>query len=186
MTQELQEKLTERLKEHKGSPSEELLEVINNFYKENNLGDYLADKENDNETTNAEQKEIAIDEEECMCTVNIKGREWNFHIMSREELPDFYNCEGETFVEQKEIAICGEALINHYKAGAHEEIQNCIRHEVIHAYLYECGLFASTIPFEKGWALNEEMVDWFASQMPLIEKTTQDCYSYITENLNND
>ena len=36
-----------------------------------------------------------------------------------------------------------------------------IRHEVIHAYLYECGLGDNSLSIDC-WAKNEEMVDWFA------------------------
>lgn len=42
-----------------------------------------------------------------------------------------------------------------------------LRHEIIHAFLNECGLMDSS--FEcKSWAKNEEMVDWFAIQSPKI------------------
>lgn len=42
-----------------------------------------------------------------------------------------------------------------------------IRHEIIHAYLYESGLNSSSNSAES-WARNEEMVDWFAIQFPKI------------------
>ena len=38
-----------------------------------------------------------------------------------------------------------------------------LRHELIHAYLYESGL-----SYQCYWAENEEMVDWFAIQMPKL------------------
>lgn len=46
-----------------------------------------------------------------------------------------------------------------------------IRHEIVHAYLYESGLWACGIKFNDSWAINEEMVDWFAIQGPKIMKT---------------
>ena len=45
-----------------------------------------------------------------------------------------------------------------------------IRHELIHAFLNESGLMWNTFPAEKAWAKNEEMVDWFAIQMPKLLK----------------
>lgn len=40
-----------------------------------------------------------------------------------------------------------------------------LRHEIIHAFLFESGLWGSSVSVES-WATNEEMVDWFALQMP--------------------
>ena len=42
-----------------------------------------------------------------------------------------------------------------------------LRHEIIHAFLYESGLYTNT---ENQWAVNEEIVDWFAIQLPKITK----------------
>lgn len=43
-----------------------------------------------------------------------------------------------------------------------------VRHELIHAFLYESGLADSSFNQSCGWAKNEEMVDWLAMQMPKI------------------
>jgi len=45
-----------------------------------------------------------------------------------------------------------------------------LRHELIHAFLNESGLSASTVVPDSGWAKNEEMVDWIALQFPKIAK----------------
>jgi len=45
-----------------------------------------------------------------------------------------------------------------------------IRHELIHAFLNESGLSWSSLGIENAWAKNEEMVDWFAIQMPKLLK----------------
>ena len=44
-----------------------------------------------------------------------------------------------------------------------------LRHEIIHAFLYESGLDGSS-GYSENWAANEEMVDWFAIQAPKIFK----------------
>lgn len=44
-----------------------------------------------------------------------------------------------------------------------------LRHEIIHAFLYESGLDACSNQ-SNNWASNEEMVDWLAIQSPKIFK----------------
>lgn len=46
--------------------------------------------------------------------------------------------------------------------------QETIRHELIHAFLNESGLGWNSFAPENAWAKNEEMVDWFAVQMPKL------------------
>jgi hypothetical protein len=48
-----------------------------------------------------------------------------------------------------------------------------LRHEIIHALLYESGLDACSGSAEN-WANNEEMVDWFAIQSPKIFRVFQE------------
>ena len=48
-----------------------------------------------------------------------------------------------------------------------------LRHEIIHAFLYESGLDACSNQVIN-WASNEEMVDWFAIQSPKIYKVFQE------------
>ncbi len=45
-----------------------------------------------------------------------------------------------------------------------------MRHELIHAFLNESGLKWNAHTNEESWAKNEEMVDWFANQMPKLFK----------------
>lgn len=40
-----------------------------------------------------------------------------------------------------------------------------IRHELIHAFIYECGLDVNC-----EWALKEELVDWIAIQFPKLKR----------------
>ena len=42
-----------------------------------------------------------------------------------------------------------------------------IRHEIIHAFLYESGLAENSLS-ASAWGKNEEMVDWMAVQSPKI------------------
>lgn len=45
-----------------------------------------------------------------------------------------------------------------------------IRHEIVHAYLSECGLDLDSAAADH-WATNEEMVDWIARLGPKIHNT---------------
>ena len=44
-----------------------------------------------------------------------------------------------------------------------------LRHELLHAFLYESGM-AHCSTHADSWAVNEEMIDWFAIQTPKIFK----------------
>lgn len=47
-------------------------------------------------------------------------------------------------------------------------VKETLRHEIIHAFLNESGLRDCSQEYNGPWALNEEMVDWFAIQAPKI------------------
>lgn len=53
--------------------------------------------------------------------------------------------------------------------------ETTIRHELIHAFLYESGLNGST------WSDNEDMVDWFANQIPKIEMVEENITELYNE-----
>jgi hypothetical protein len=52
-------------------------------------------------------------------------------------------------------------------------IKETIRHEIIHAFIHESGLWACALPVNS-WADNEEMVDWIALQFPKILNAVQE------------
>lgn len=54
------------------------------------------------------------------------------------------------------------------------ELKN-LRHELVHAFLYESGLGYDSNSVGS-WATNEEMVDWFAIQMPKIMEAYESVY----------
>lgn len=50
-----------------------------------------------------------------------------------------------------------------------EQVKQTIRHELVHAFLFESGLASNS--FQNGaWAENEEIVDWIAHQTPKMFK----------------
>ncbi len=54
-----------------------------------------------------------------------------------------------------------KANLQGYKKGV-------IRHELIHAFLFESGLDSCS------WAVNEEMIDWLALQFPKMRKAFEE------------
>jgi hypothetical protein len=48
-----------------------------------------------------------------------------------------------------------------------------LRHEIIHAFMYESGLWENSHDVE-GWAQNEEMTDWIAIQFPKMQKAFEE------------
>ena len=74
-----------------------------------------------------------------------------------------------------EIIICNMTTFPGYENESKEFITNIqkeiLRHELIHAFLYESGLnFSSHTIEDCGWACDEELVDWIAIQFPKIYK----------------
>ena len=52
------------------------------------------------------------------------------------------------------------------------QVEHTLRHEVVHAFIHESGLWGSSLGVD-AWAVNEEMVDWIALQFPKILKVYQ-------------
>lgn len=50
------------------------------------------------------------------------------------------------------------------------QLKITLRHEIIHAFLHECGLDGCSLISPAGWAINEEMVDFFAMQWIKLNK----------------
>lgn len=74
---------------------------------------------------------------------------------------DFYN---------KKIVICTlDDWDNSTLLAIAERIKESLRHEIVHAFLFESGLSACS-EYTEHWAKNEEMVDWIAIQGPKIHE----------------
>lgn len=54
--------------------------------------------------------------------------------------------------------------------GWKEEVKHTIRHEIIHAYLYESGM-TGMVSWEGAYWQNELITDWMAVQYPKIVQT---------------
>lgn len=108
--------------------------------------------------------------------INILGTEYTIRIRSSKNdasLKAEYDICGYCSSNTKEIVI--RDLASHYADRRtvrwyYNFVAGTIRHEITHAYLCESGLNGETSRSES-WAVNEEMIDWMAYQIPKVAKT---------------
>ncbi len=102
--------------------------------------------------------------------INILGTEYRIEFRKEDEDTILKDCNGYCDVTVKLIVVLAEPN----KECDCEDFsfiqKKTLRHEIIHAFLTESGLFNNTYNVDAGWAKNEEMVDWFAIQSPKIFK----------------
>ena len=113
--------------------------------------------------------EFFRDFDKKVVVVNILGTEYSIHKQSAKENPKLEDNDGICEQYSKEIIlnILEEEKQDEMCVENVEELEKkTLRHEIIHAYLGESGLRSSS-----EWAENEEMVDWFAIQLPKIFET---------------
>lgn len=101
--------------------------------------------------------------------VNILGVDYKIKGMTEEENPKFKECNGYVDFTTKEIFVCVFEPDEKTFQNAEYFIKTALRHEIVHAALYESGLDTSSLEYSN-WARNEEMVDWIAIQTPKLIK----------------
>ena len=110
-----------------------------------------------------------------MKKVNILGTTYKVYLnVHSAKDPQLDGLMGYTNFHDKKIVVADVRTVPGWETSSDEAVFDTyavtVRHEVIHAYLMESGLAASSNSVNC-WALNEEMVDWFAIQMPKLLKT---------------
>lgn len=115
--------------------------------------------------------------DEMDATIDILGSTWYIRFESREENPAFQGdlCFGYAEDCERVIVLCkpyeDSDPLSVGIVAQRINLQRVLRHEIIHAFLSESGLAdSSNSTGEDGWAVNEEMVDWFARMSPKIFK----------------
>ena len=108
-------------------------------------------------------------------TVMILGAVWTVRSATEAEDPRLEGVNG--FTDWTTRTICLEKNI-HGNLGSMETYMNkVIRHEVVHAFMFESGLGDS---FEhKDYGQEETIVDWFAFQMGNIVNVTMDIQNAV-------
>ena len=100
-----------------------------------------------------------------MSKINILGQEYEVKIQNEEENPKLKKADGVCEIYSKEIIVCDVQEDEETFNNMQEYRNKVLRHEIIHAFIHESGLDVMS-----DWARNEEMVDFFAYQIPKIAK----------------
>lgn len=104
--------------------------------------------------------------------VVVLGTEYKMITASEKEFPNRFDVvDGEVDESTKEIFVDNYVQnegVPHTIKDKQFLVNKNIRHELIHAFLFESGLAENS-----QWAQNEEMVDWFARQFPKLLKAFQ-------------
>ena len=108
-----------------------------------------------------------------MKRINILGSEWTIEKRKREDDPNLDDNDGYTDTSIKLIAVKDIQPEKGKKFDLECYIKQVIRHEIIHAFLFESGLDSNCF-FSGSWAMNEEMVDWLAIQSPKLFKVFEE------------
>lgn len=105
-----------------------------------------------------------------MKRIIILGTEYLMFIDS-EDVPA--SCDGTCDPSTKVIKIAKMAQEPDSLQDMAERRKCVMRHEILHAFLFESGLWAET-QSPSAWAMNEEAIDWMAIQAPKIFKVYQE------------
>lgn len=112
--------------------------------------------------------------------VNVLGTEYTINYYDFKDKPIFEKRQIDGYHDgiEKEIAI---VRLNTYPGFEDETEEYCrlaekdvLRHEIVHAFLFQCGLADNSMQYGGGWAKNEEMVDWIALMFPKMQKAFQE------------
>ena len=109
-------------------------------------------------------------------TASILGTEYEIIFKSYDDEPEFShrNAAALCNTATKVILVCIIESEPGYTKCSEEHLsmlyREIIRHEIIHAFLYESGLDGESHSNSSSWATDEEIIDWFAIQFPKIKK----------------
>lgn len=102
--------------------------------------------------------------------VLILGVEYKIEFKKQSEDKKLNNCDGYCDYTTKSIVCLDGRKKSVMDLGNLDEVKKRIlRHEILHAFIYESGLWCNSFGVTT-WAENEEMTDWFAIQSPKIYK----------------
>ena len=106
--------------------------------------------------------------------LNVLGAEYSVTVTNEEKEPRLTNCDGfcdETTHEIFAEDYTGSKVENDLdsKRNLKSQTKKVIRHEIVHAFLFESGLAENST-----WAQNDELVDWIAMQGLKIYKAWQE------------
>ena len=104
--------------------------------------------------------------------VYILGTQYNIKLIPESDDPMLKTLGGYTDQTTHKIVVKLIEKQGNTSQNVADYAKNIMRHELIHAFLFESGLGACANEVDC-WSQNEEMVDWFAYQSPKIFKLFQ-------------
>ena len=104
-------------------------------------------------------------------TLNIMGHKWTYESTDKD--PAFTNRNADGYADWTARKIVVQYPMTGDLGDLNAYRKKVVRHEIVHAYLFECGLAESSNETD-AWAKNEEMIDWFAFMGPRIAKTWEE------------
>lgn len=107
-------------------------------------------------------------------TVSILGTQYTIEYKKQKEDNFLKDANGYCDITSKKIVVLAEKRDSDELDNFEFLQKKTLRHEIVHAFIFESGLFNNTYCVDGGWAKNEEMVDWFAIQAPKIYEVFQE------------
>ena len=105
--------------------------------------------------------------------INILNTEYSLFYRDLKDDDKLEDMEGYADLYEKIIVIGNIEQRDYFKNESETKIRKIknkvLRHEILHAFLFESGLDCNSNK-SYAWAENEEMVDWFAIQSPKLFK----------------
>lgn len=104
------------------------------------------------------------------CTVDVLGTQYHIYIgvMPEDDVMLDKN-DGYCDWTAKRIVVVGR-VPDEQHANFNERQKLILRHEIVHAFLFESGIDQDTIWDIKGQTHPEQMVQWIARQFPKIQE----------------
>ena len=103
--------------------------------------------------------------------VSVLGVQYSLEYRTKAQAPDLDDCDGYCDTSVKRCVVRKYTAAERREPGTKKDLdaymRKCMRHELVHAFLYESGLSINSLTGD-GWASNEEMVDWMAIQGPKL------------------
>ena len=104
--------------------------------------------------------------------VNILGQSYRIEFLAEDKDSKFEDVDG--YIDHT-VHLIRVAFLQPTKDSVQDlatYAKKVMRHEIVHAYLYESGLAECSSSVDN-WVTNEEMVDWIARQFPKMKRTME-------------
>lgn len=124
-------------------------------------------KKTKNKSKDKMYKRLGIWVKEQTKTIDILGTKYIVKFQYGKGDSQYNTCDGYCDVTIHTLVVFKVDTYPDTVQDLNEFYKKVLRHEVIHAFIYESGLHCNSVSCGC-WSENEEMVDWFAIQSPKV------------------